>query len=85
MASEAPCHDLEPRERPCAPQGTHGIRPKRADEHSDTMVAVSGHCEHRPLCLGSTMLPAAEEAIAHRHRNRSPPFFELHDGRTMVR
>ena len=49
------------------------------------MAVVSGHREDGPLCVGNTMLLAAEEAIAHRNLNRFSPLFELHDGRTMAR
>ena len=49
------------------------------------MLAVSGHRKDGPLFVGSTMLPAAGEAIAHRYLNRFSPFFELHGGRTVAR
>ena len=49
------------------------------------MMVVSGHREVGQLCVGNTMMFAAEEANAHRHLIRFSPFFELHDGRTMAR
>jgi len=41
--------------------------------------------EDGQLCVGKTMMFAAEEVNAHRHLIRWSLFFEMHDGRTMAR
>ena len=48
------------------------------------MMVVSGGREDGQLCVGNIMPLAPQEVNAHRHLNRSKPFFVLRDGRTMA-
>jgi len=40
------------REMLCAPRGVHGLGPRRAGRHADSVVVSNGHHKHEQLCVG---------------------------------